>query len=318
MREYVLRRLIMLVPVLLAVSVAIFLLMRVVPGDVTHFILQDAGTSQEDVRALRHEIGLDVPLPEQYVRWIGGVLRGDLGRSLLTHRSVGAELRNAAPVSLEVALLAIIISVVVAVPAGILSAVRQDSPLDYLARFVSVGALSIPAFWLGTLLLVLPSIWFHWTPPTPYSGFSVHPWRNIEQIILPALALGLPASGVTMRMVRAQMLEVLRQDYVRTARAKGLSGRLVVWRHALKNTMIPVVTIIGNQLGFLLGGTVITETIFSLPGVGRLTLDAVSKRDYPQIQADVLFIAIVFVLLNLVIDLSYSWFDPRIRYGKGA
>jgi peptide/nickel transport system permease protein len=318
MREYALRRLIMLVPVLLAVSVAIFLLMRVVPGDVTHFILQDAGSNQEAVQALRHEIGLDVSLPEQYVRWIGGVLRGDLGRSLLTHRSVGVELRNAAPVSLEVALLAIIISVIVAVPAGILSAIRQDSPLDYLARFVSIGALSIPAFWLGTLLLVLPSIWFHWTPPIPYTGFTAHPWRNIEQITLPALALGLPASGVTMRMVRAQMLEVLRQDYVRTAWAKGLSGRLVVWRHALKNTMIPVVTIIGNQLGFLIGGTVITETIFSLPGVGRLTLDAVSKRDYPQIQADVLFIAIVFVLLNLVIDLSYSWFDPRIHYGNGV
>jgi len=317
MREYAIRRLALLLPVLVAVSLAVFFLMRVVPGDVTSFILADSSSNKADAQKLRHDLGLERSLPEQYVRWIGGVVRGDLGRSLFTHRSVGGELQRAAPVSLEIALLAIVLSVLIAVPAGILSAVRQDGPLDYVARLISVGALSIPAFWLGTLLLVMPSIWFHWTPPTPFTPFTSHPSRNLIQVILPAIALGLPASGVTMRMVRAQMLEVLRQDYVRTARAKGLAGRVVVWRHALKNTMIPVVTIIGNQLGFLIGGTVITETIFSLPGVGRLTLDAISKRDYPQIQANILFIAIVFVLLNLVVDLSYSWFDPRIRYSGG-
>ncbi len=316
MRRYVIRRLLLLFPVLLGVAAVIFFSIRLVPGDAVSAQLQGAlNPSKEEIARMRADLGLDKPAGQQFFVWLGRVVKGDLGDSFYTRKPVVNEIKNAIPVTVELAVMAMVIGIVIAIPLGVLSAVRQDSWVDYVSRLFSVGGLSVPDFVLGTIILIMPAVWFGYLPPLSYIPFMDDPLRNLQQFILPSAALGLRLSATTMRMTRSSMLEVLRQDYIRTAWAKGLKGRVVIMRHALKNAMIAPITIIGAQFGFLLGGTVVIEQVFGLPGLGRLTLNAIFFRDYPQIQANVLLLATAFVIVNLLVDLSYGWFDPRIRYG---
>jgi peptide/nickel transport system permease protein len=318
MSRYIARRVLMLVPMLIGVSLVVFVIMRLIPGDIASMILMgpsgESGADPKALAELRHKLGLDRPLPLQYLTWIAGLARLDAGNSLWSDRPVRTEIAERLPLTLELALLAMMLSLVVAFITGILSAVRQDTWVDYLCRIVSIAGLSIPNFWLGTLIILVLSLVFFWTPPLGYVDFFEDPWTNLQQIFWPALALGYNLSAVTSRMTRSAMLEVLRQDYIRTARAKGLSGGAVVLRHALKNALLPVITLSSIQLGNLLGGTVIMETIFTLPGVGRYLVDAIFHRDYPVTQAIVVMMGTLFVCLNLVVDLLYAWLDPRIRY----
>jgi peptide/nickel transport system permease protein len=264
--------------------------------------------------SLRTQLGIDKPWPQQYWDWISGVLRGDWGTSFTTEEPVFSELMRRLPVTLELAIGTTIISLLIAIPVGVISATRQDTPIDYIARVTSIGGLSMPGFWLGTLLIVFPAIWWGYLPPLSYVPLLEDPWANFRQFIFPCLAMGAAFSATAARMTRSTMLEVLRQDYIRTAFAKGLRERRVVYQHALKNAMIPVVTIVGIDFGYLLGRTVIIESVFALPGIGSLTLRSIFQRDYPQIQGNVLFIAVAFVLINLLVDVLYAWLDPRIRY----
>ncbi|MCH8195677.1 MAG: ABC transporter permease [Chloroflexi bacterium] len=320
MGRYIVRRLLLMIPTLFIVSLLVFFLMRIVPGDAVDAQLGQAaaaggGVTPELEAQIRAELGLDRPAHIQYFVWVGNALQGDLGNSLqFKNRTVWSELRVAIPVSLEIAIMALIISLMIAIPFGVLSAIYQDSWIDYLSRIISVGGLSIPDFVVATVIIVMPAIWWGWLPPLGYVAFFDDPGANLVQFILPSAAIGLRFSSTTLRMVRSSMLEVLRADYVRTARAKGLTSQVVIVRHALKNAMIAPITLIGTSIGFLIGGTFIVETIFALPGVGRLTLDSISNRDYNQLQGNVLFLSTVFVMVNLVTDLTYAWFDPRIRY----
>lgn len=316
MQAYLIRRVLLMIPVLIGVSVIIFVILRVIPGDAIDVQLANSGNlSQAERAAARAELGLEKPVWEQYLIWIGGVLRGDLGRSFQSQVPVATDLKQRIPVTTELALLTVLIATVVGIPIGILSASRRDTALDYGARSLSITALSMPTFWIGIMLLFVLSRYFGYFPPygERYSLFR-QTRENLESMFLPAVTLGLPLAAIVMRLTRSQMLEVLRQDYIRTAWAKGLRERAVITRHAMKNAMIPVVTVLGNQLGFLLGGTVVTEQLFSMPGVGRMTRDAIFQRDYPLIQANVLFLAVIFLVINLLVDLTYARLDPRIRY----
>jgi peptide/nickel transport system permease protein len=314
MQRYVMRRLLNMVPVLIGLTIAVFLVMRVIPGDAASVMLDESPTAQAK-EELRQKLGLDRPLHEQYFSWVSGAVRGDFGTSFWTNRPVLEEIRRTAPVTIELGLLASIIAVTVAVPIGILSAVKQDTIWDYLGRSLSITALSVPNFWLGTLAVVLPAIWFSWVPPVTYRPIWEAPGENLGQFWLPALVIGASSSAALMRMTRSSLLEVLRQDYIRTAWAKGLASRRVILTHALKNAMVPVVTLFGALVGGLLTGAVITETIFNLPGFGSLTVNAISQRDYPLIQANVLMFGILYTVINLLVDLSYALLNPRIRYG---
>jgi len=250
----------------------------------------------------------------QYAEWVWGILRGDWGVSAFSRQPVLYEMLRRLPVSAELTLLSMLVSLSFAIPIGVIAAVRQDTPIDYVMRIMSVFGLSLPGFWVATMLLLFLAMQFQWVPPLRYVPFIDNPWMNIQSFVLPSFAIGISASASIMRMTRATLLEVMRQDYVRTAWAKGLTERAVIIRHALKNALIPVVTIMGNQVGFLLGGSVIMEQIFTLPGLGRLTLESIYQRDYPQLQGNILFVATVFVTVNLIVDISYAWLDPRIRY----
>ncbi len=294
----------------------VFMLVRLVSGDVIMAQLEGVGyISPDQLAKIRADMGLDAPAPIQYLNWMGGmVFKADLGKSLWTGEPVIEEIKRKLPVTAELALLALLTSIVVSVPLGIISAIRRDTPLDYVSRMIAISGLSLPDFWLGTLVVVFAAIWLHWLPPIGYIPFFTNPGANLQQFLIPALILGVRLAAVSTRMTRSTMLEVLREDYIRTAWAKGLKERVVIARHAMKNAMIPVITILGGQLRFLLGGTVIIESIFALPGVGRLTLDSIIKLDYPQTQANIMFAAVIVILLNLIVDLTYSWFDPRIRY----
>ncbi|MBI4640944.1 MAG: ABC transporter permease, partial [Candidatus Tectomicrobia bacterium] len=247
--------------------------------------------------------------------WLFGIFRGDLGRSIVNGTPIFEELIRRLPVTIELMILSILIGLIIAIPAGIISAVRQDTIIDYVVRFISIGGLSVPTFWSGTLLLILPLLWFRYLPPMRYVSFFENPWANLQLYMWPSLAIGFALSASVMRMTRTMLLEVLRQDYIRTAQAKGLREAVLIRRHALKNAMIPVVTIIGLQIGRLMGGTVIMERIFQLPGIGRFLLDAIAQRDYPELQTIILLITAMYVLLNLLVDITYAWLDPRIRYG---
>jgi peptide/nickel transport system permease protein len=313
MTTYVIRRLLLAIPTLAVVMLAVFSIIRLLPGDVVRLMVAEQNYAADE-EALREQLGLNDPIMVQFAKWSGGVLTGDLGDSLWTRQSIGTELRNRFPVTMELGIYAVLIGLVIALPVGVISAIRQDTMLDYLSRSFAIGLISIPGFWLATLLLVFPLIWWGWTPPTNYQGWSEGPLDHLYYFFWPALLLGFGLSGTTMRLTRTQMLEVLRQDYVRTAHAKGLRERSVIVRHALKNAMIPVVTVIGLQVGFVVSGTVIFETIFGMPGVGRFYFEAINFRDYPTIQATALFIAVTIVLANLVIDMTYAVIDPRIRY----
>jgi peptide/nickel transport system permease protein len=316
-QQYILRRLLLALPVLLGLSLAIFGSIRLVPGDVIVSMTADAGNVPESEKAkLREQLGLDEPFVTQYVTWIGGLVRGDFGTSLWRGTPVTQELRRTLPVTLELASFAFVIAIVMAIPIGVISAIRQDTWVDYVGRLFSIGALSMPDFWLGTMAMLYLSLWFGWIPPIGegFRGFFENPGINLQLIFLPALILGIRLSAGAMRMTRSTMLEVLREDYIRTAWSKGLRERAIVTRHALRNGMIPVITIFGAQLGFLLGGSVVMETLFGLPGMGRLTLEAVRLRDYPVVQANVMVIGTIVILLNLLVDVTYGWLDPRIRY----
>ena len=314
MSRYILRRLALLVPTLLGVTIVVFVLVRLLPGDAVTLQLQDAKATAADEAALRSQLGLDRPLVVQYVDWIGSLVHGDLGHSFRSHQPITKELASRIPVTAELGVLALVIGATVATLVGIISAVRQDTWADYTGRSIAIGLLAIPGFWLGTLVVTLPSVWWHWTPPLQYTRFEVDPLKNLSIVIIPAVILGLGLSGGLMRLIRTQMLEVLRQDFIRTASAKGLAEHSVVLHHALKNAFIPALTVLGLQVGLLVSGTVVLESIFVLPGMGRYLLEAVQSRDYPAVQGLNLLFAAVIVLTNLVIDLMYGWLDPRVRY----
>lgn len=314
MITYILRRLIATIPVLLLVTFGSFALIRIIPGDLATLKLgQDA--TPDEINLYREELGLNDPIPLQYVTWLGEMARGDFGESQWEFRPVSEVVRDKFPVTMELSLLAIIISTVIAIPFGVVSAVRQDSWLDQSLRFFAVLFLAVPAFWLAILLITLPSIWFGWKVPlTGYAHLWDDPVLNLKRMIWPALVIGASSAALVMRLMRSSLLEILRQDYIRTAWAKGLQERSVIYRHALKGAMIPVVTIIGLQLSLLLGGSVIAEQVFSLPGMGRSMLGAISKRDYPLVQSYVVIFSVIYLLMNLLVDLMYGFLDPRIRY----
>jgi peptide/nickel transport system permease protein len=317
MRTYLTKRLLLIVPTLLGVASLVFVIMRVIPGDVALLILGGDQAGQIDTKqlaAMHHQLGLDRPLLVQFGSWLWGVARLDFGTSLWTGRPVVEELLIRLPLSLELALLATIVSVLVAIPFGLLAAIRQDGWVDYVIRVISIGGLAIPSFWVGILVILFLVLYFGWGPPLEYTPPWVDPWANFQQMVWPVVTVGYRYAAVTTRMTRSTVLEVLREDYIRTAWAKGLRERGVVIRHALKNAMLPVITLIGTEFAFLIGGLVVTETVFTLNGIGRFVVDAVAHRDYPVVQALVFLIAFGFVIVNLIIDLTYAWFDPRIRF----
>lgn len=315
MYKYIFRRLALAIPVLLLSSFIVFGLMRVMPGDALIALMGESGNvGERELAKLRRDLGLDKPYYQQYGLWLWQMVSFNPGHSIFTNEPIGVSLMKSIPVTIELALLAMILGLLIAIPVGVLSATRQDTPADYTGRVVAVSGLSMPDFWLGTLVITFAAIWFHWIPPIGYTSFWESPWHNLQQFMLPAAVLGFRLSSATMRMTRSTVLEVLREDYVRTAWAKGLAGRIVVYKHALKNALIPVVTIVGGQMGTLLAGTVIVETIFALPGMGRLTVEAILYRDYPVVQTNVMLVAATLVTLNLLVDLTYAWLDPRIRY----
>ena len=315
MWSYIARRSLQGLLVLFLVSFLVFSLVRLLPGDAILMQLdQAAAPTPENLEKARQELGLDRPFLEQYRIWISGVLRGDLGNSLTSRRPVLQELMKRVILTSHLAIMSLIIALLIAIPIGVLSAVRQDTAADYIGRLFAILGLSLPDFWLATVTITFLAIWFRWMPPIGFAPIWVDPARNLSQMLLPALIIGARLAAVSMRMTRSSLLEVLRQDYIRTAWAKGLRERVVMAKHAFKNALIPVVTIVGQQFSVLLGGTVIVEFIFLQPGVGSLMLDAVVLRDYTMIQGAVLFFATVTVVMNLLVDVSYAWLDPRIRY----
>ena len=315
MRTYILKRLLLAIPTLAGASLIVFVIVRLIPGDAVLLMMAESPwVDKTQIGALRQYFGLDLPYHLQYLRWMRDVLRGDLGLSYWANTPVLDEILRRLPVTVELSLISIFIAAAMGLPIGVLSAVRQDSRLDYVVRILSIGGLSIPNFWLGILVIVLPSIFWQWSPRMDYVTIAENPLRNLYQFIWPGMVLGVYLAASIMRITRASMLEVLRQDYVRTAWSKGLPPLPVIARHAVKNAMIPVITIAGVQFGFLLGGTVIIERLFSLPGIGSLVLDAISQRDYPLLQGTILFISFFYIMVNLAVDLSYGLFDPKIRY----
>jgi len=313
-KRYVLHRVALAVPTLFMVSVIVFAMMRLMPGDVATRMVEGHAYAPT-LDALRKDLGLDRPVLVQYADWIGGiVLKGDLGRSYWTRQPILEEFVRRFPVTLELALLTVLVSVVIGIAVGIVAAVRQDTTLDYVGRVLSILALSVPFFGLAVVVVVLPSIYFKWTPVYTYVGFTVDPLQNLKIMLVPALVFGVTRAGPIMRIMRSALLDVLRQEYIRTAWSKGLSERTIVLRHALKNAMIPVISLIGLQMPLYIGGSVIIESIFRLPGVGLFFFEALGKLDYPVVQSVNLIIAAMVVGLNLAIDLSYAFLDPRIRY----
>ena len=314
MKRYFLRRLALAIPTLFLVSVIVFAMMRLMPGDVATRMVEGHAYAPT-LAALRHDLGLDRPVHVQYLEWIGGIVtRGDFGRSYWTRQPILEEFGRRFPVTLELALLTILVSVAIGIVVGIVSAVRQDSASDYLGRVLAILALSVPYFGLAVLVVVLPSIYFKWTPVWTYVAFTTDPAANLKIMIVPALVFGVTRAGPIMRIMRSALLDVLRQDYIRTAWSKGLGERTIVLRHALKNALIPVISLIGLQLPLYIGGSVIIEAIFRLPGVGLFFFEALTRLDYPVVQSVNLIIAAMVVGLNLLIDLSYAFLDPRIRY----
>jgi peptide/nickel transport system permease protein len=317
MRVYVLKRLVIAGVTLLGMSVLIFVLMRLAPGNITDIIFESAGYVDEaDRRRLEIELGIDRPVPVQYARWLGDFLRGELGKSYRYDLPAWEVIKPRLPVTLELAVLSLGFSVLLGVPTGVISAVRRGRPLDYLLRVVSLAGLSMPSFWLGMVVILALVRSLGWIPSMTYVSPFENLGANLFQFVLPSLAVGYRSSALIMRITRSTMLEVLREDYIRTAWAKGQRERLVVWRHALKNASLPVVTIIGIEFAFLIGGLIVTETVFNLPGVARYLVDAILVRDYPIVQNLAMLIAVVVVLANLTVDLVYTWLDPRIKYGK--
>ena len=332
MQAYLIRRLLLIIVTLFLVSIIVFLMMRLIPGDVVDMIavelMRNTG-GQIDREALVRHLGLDAPIHVQYGRWLGvlpspdrvtgesgynGIFQGSLGVSLRTEIPVAPKILGRIPVTLELGLLAIVVAVLIALPVGIYSAIRQDTAADYLGRTIAIIGMSTPNFWLALMVMLFPAIWWGWSPPVELIQFTEDPLGNLGQFLIPSLILGTSMSASTMRMTRTMMLEVLRQDYIRTAWSKGLTDRVVVMRHALRNALIPVATIVGASLPMLVGGAVIMEQIFALPGIGHLMLTAISQRDYTVVSGVNLFVAAAIVVANLLVDISYAFLDPRVRY----
>jgi len=302
-----------MIPVLLGVSLIVFVLMRVIPGDIAQLLAGDYAT-EELLNQIREELGLNRPLYQQYTEWLWGACRLDFGKSMWSGEPVLTEIARRFPLTLELALITTAITIVIAIPVGVICAIRQDSPQDYVLRVFAISGLSMPSFWIGILIIMALVAAFRWTPPLGYVNIWEDPFKNLEILIWPAIAVGFRQAAIQARMSRSCMLEVLRQDYIRTAWAKGLGERLVVIRHALKNAVLPVITIIGVEFAFLFGGLVVTEAVFTLPGVGRYLVDAIYHRDYTVIQAIVLIMAVIVSFANLAVDIIYGWLDPRVRY----
>ncbi len=317
MSPYLTRRLLLILPTLFILSILVFLSVRFIPGDVIDIMASRMGSAggEVDREALERMLGLDVPVYLQYGRWIGGILlRGTLGESLMGGWRIEERLFDRLPVTLELGVLAILIGLVIALPVGIYSAIRQDTAADYAGRSIAIIGLATPNFWLALMVMIYPAIWWGWSPPMELIPFTEDPLGNLGMFLIPSLILGTASAAATMRMTRTMMLEVLRQDYIRTAWSKGLKERVVIIRHTIKNALIPVVSLIGLQLPLLVGGAVIMENIFNLPGIGRLLLKALEVRDYPVVSGVNLFFATGVVLFNLLIDLIYPYLDPRVRY----
>lgn len=316
MKTYVAQRLGIAVLTLLGMSLVIFGLLRLAPGDIVDILFAAAGYVDPEARIeIMRELGLDQPLWVQYLEWMRQILTGDMGKSYRYDLPAWEIIRPLVPVTLELAALSLIVSVVLGVPLGVISAVRQDTGLDYLLRVFSLAGLSMPSFWLGMVIILGLVAWIGWIPPVTYVRPSENLGLHVIQFALPALAVGYRSSALIMRITRSSLLEVMREDYIRTARAKGQSGGVVIWRHALKNAILPVVTVIGIEFAFLIGGLVVTETVFNLPGVARFLVEAILWRDYPVVQNLVMFIAVVVILSNLIVDMLYGVLDPRVRYG---
>ena len=316
MIKYIVKRILLMIPTLLGVAVLIFFLMRVVPGDIVElrFMGDSAFASKDNLDKERARLGLDQPLWQQFVTWMTGIIRLDFGTSMWTGAPIIEEIKLRAALSFQLAVMATLIAVVLAIPMGVVAALKQDTWVDYAVRIFSIAGLATPSFWLGIVFILLLLIVFHWLPPMVYTPFWVDPWQNMLQLIWPALAVGYRYSAVATRMTRSAMLEVLREDYIRTARAKGLWQRLILSRHALKNAMLPVLTVIALEFAFLMGGLVVTEQVFNLNGLGMLFVESVARRDYTLTQALVMLVAFVFIFVNFAVDLMYAWLDPRIRF----
>ena len=320
MKAYMIRRLLLIIPTLFILSILVFLSVRFIPGDVIDVMVGRmmqtyVGGVELDREALEHALGLDVPVHVQYGRWIGEIfLHGDLGESLVGGPPVTEKILDRLPVTVELGVMAIVIGLLIALPVGIYSAIRQDTAADYVGRTIAVIGLATPNFWLALMVMTFPAIWWGWSPPMELIPFTEDPLGNLGVFIIPSAILGTAAAASTMRMTRTMMLEVLRQDYIRTAWAKGLKERVVILRHAIKNALIPVVTLIGMELPILVGGAVIMENIFALPGIGRLMVVALEDRDYPVVSGVNLFFAVIVMGSNLMIDLLYPFLDPRVRY----
>ena len=319
MQQYIIKRVLLLIPTILLVTVIVFALIRVIPGDPALLVLVgptgEGSFTEEQLREMQRRLGTDRPVHEQYGVWMWGVVRGDLGDSIFYERPVVLQLKEAVPVTLELAVLGMLLSFFVAVPLGVVAAIKQDTFVDHLAGLVSFTGIGIPTFVVGVLMIYLLVTLFGWLPPLGYADLWKDPGKNLQQMIFPALALAFYNLAFTARVTRSAMLEVLREDYIRTARSKGLSERVVIFLHGLKNACLPVITVSGWQLARLMGGTVIIESIFLVPGMGRLLVESIFQRDYPLIQVEVLVIAAMILFVNLLVDIGYGLLDPRIRYG---
>jgi peptide/nickel transport system permease protein len=316
MYRYILKRLLLMIPTLFGVAVLTFLLLRVVPGDIVELKYAGSGAyaPKEAIARERSLLGLDQPVWKQFGGWIWGITRLDFGTSMWTGQPVAHEIAIRLELSIELALMATFIAVLLSVPLGVLAAVKQDTWIDYTVRLFSIAGLAIPSFWLGIIIILTFVIYFRWLPPLTFTSIWKDPWANFQQLIWPALAVGYRYSAVATRMTRSAVLEVLREDYIRTARAKGLWERAVLIRHALKNALLPVITVIGLEFAFLVGGLVVTEQVFNLNGIGKLFVEAISQRDYTMVQSLVLLTSFVFIFVNFLVDLINAFVDPRIRY----
>ena len=316
MRQYLLKRILLMIPTLLGVAALIFLLMRVVPGDLVELKHAGEGSalSAETLQKERELLGLDKPLWYQFGAWIWDIVRGDFGVSMWTGRPVLYEISIRFQLSLQLAIMATFLAVLLAIPLGTVAALKQDTWIDYVIRVFSIAGLATPSFWLGIIVILGLLILFGWLPPMEFTPFWENPTANMAQLIWPTLAIGYRYSAMIMRMTRSSVLEVLREDYIRTARAKGLRERLILVRHALKNAMLPVISVIGLEMAFLIGGMVVTEQVFNLNGLGRLLVQSIEQRDYTMTQSLVLLTAIFFILMNFITDLLFAWLDPRVRY----
>jgi len=314
--QYLIRRILLSVLVLFGVSILIFTIVRLLPGDVIDMIIGTEGSmSASQQRAVREQYGLNDAWPVQYVKWLGGIVQGNFGKSFRTGQEVLPLIITRLPTTLELAALSVLLSTVIAIPLGVISALSRNGWTDFVARFLGLVGLSVPNFWLATILILVASFQFRWSPALIYVSPLQDPLSNLQQMLLPTLSLAVFLTAIVMRMTRSTVLEVLNEDYVRTAYAKGLRDRVVLNRHVLRNALIPVITIIGLQAGTLLGGVVVIEQLFGLPGLGWMLLNGIYQRDYPVVQGTVLFFALVFALVNLLVDLTYAQLDPRIKYG---